>query len=333
MKKRSLLLCAFAVLAGALLYLHQKQSQPKQPRYILRYSDNQSKDYPTTQGGLYFAELVEKRTNGDVKIIVYDSGTLGDEASVIRQVQFGGIDLARVSSAQLIVHEPSMAVLSLPYLYRNSAHMWKVLDGDIGDYFLKQVENCDLIGLSWYDAGARNFYSTKRPLTTLSDLFGLSVRTQEADFMEDFITALGATPDSLPYNEVYTSLSTGAVDAAENNWPSYESAQHYKVAPYVLEDNHIRIPELQILSQRTAATLPADYLEIIRTCAKESSYYERKLWQKQETQSRKNMLDAGVQIFSFSLAERQRFADACEPLYRQYGAGYEDLIARIEQTQ
>lgn len=208
--------------------------------------------------------------------------------------------------------------------------MWKVLDGEIGDAFLGEIESTGLIGLSWYDAGVRNFY-TREPISELADLRGMTIRVQEADYMSDIVRALGAQPKTVPYNEVYSALSTGAVDGAENNWPSYDATLHYRVAPYVLLDGHVRIPEMQILSAETAAALPEEYVQILRECARESALYERQLWREREEEARQRCLDRGVLVTTLSDAERAKFREACQPIYEKYAAGYLDLIAQIQQ--
>ncbi len=324
MKRRWLLPLAAAGMAVLLL----RGGGTNEPEWLLRYAENQPEDYPTTQSAYYFAELVSERTDGAVKITVCADGVLGNESAVIRQVQFGGIDLARVSIAQLVTHAGELSVLTMPYLYRDNRHMWEVLDGEIGDRFLDGLASIGLEGLSWYDAGVRNFYTRER-ITTLDDLRGMVIRVQETDYMSNVVRALGAVPKSIPYNEVYSSLSTGAVDGAENNWPSYEATQHYRVAPYVLLDGHVRIPEVQILSAVTAAELPAEYVQTIHECARESARYERQLWNEREQDARQKCIDSGVTVTALSEAERERFRAACSPVYEVYAEEYSDLIAEI----
>lgn len=319
---------AVAVLSAA-IYLFQR---PERPGYFLRYADNQPEGYPSTEGALYFAKLVEERTGGDVRIHVYEDEALGDEMEVTRQLQFGGIDFARVSTVQLIGHSDGIAVLSLPYLYRDEEHLWRVIDGEIGDRFLGKIGDSGLIGLSWYDGGARNFYTSEAPVRCLEDLKGLTIRTQQVQYTDDMIRVLGAVPKQIPYSAVYSALSTGAVDGAENSWPSYMVREHYKVAKYVFEDEHVRIPEMQLMSAKTAEDLPEEYLEIIRECARESALYERGIWKAFEEDARAGAVEAGVVINTLSEQERERLRQACQPLYDQYGAGYEEMLRQIQEA-
>lgn len=299
------------------------------PEFVLTYAENQAEDYPTTQGAYKFAELVNQRTNGKIEIQVNAGGTLGDERSVIEQLMFGGVDFARVSLSPLAEFVPKLNVLQMPYLYTGPEHMWRVLEGKIGDDFMNSFGDSNLIPLSWYDAGARNFYNSVRPIETLEDIRGMNIRVQESELMVDTIKALGANPVPMAYGDVYSGLQTGKIDGAENNWPSYESTRHYEVAGYYTIDEHTRVPELQLVAQSTWDKLSPEYQNIIRECAQESAVYERKLWQEREKISEKKIREAGCVITELSAEEKARFQDAVSPMYELYCADYVDIIDQI----
>ena len=201
MTRRQLLrlLAAAPALAVTGCTAQSASSQQEKP-LILRYAENQPEDYPTSKAAKAFAELVAQRTGGRVKVLVYSGAELGAEQSVIQQMQFGGVDFSRVSLSQLAEYEPELSVLQLPYLYSDAQQMWRVLDGDIGDEFLAMLDGMDLVGLSWFDAGVRSFY-TREKVTGLDDLQGLTIRVQESDMMSDMITALGAKPAQVVYSK------------------------------------------------------------------------------------------------------------------------------------
>ena len=219
MKKRRILILFAAVVLSAGFFLYHRLRSVRAPEFVLSYAENQTEDYPTTLGAKKFAELVERESSGRIKILVQAEGELGAESGVIAQMQYGGIDFARVSLSQLAEYIPELNVLQMPYLYSDSDHMWKVLDGRIGSDFLEKVSKSELIGLSWYDAGARNFYNSKKPITCLEDMAGMRIRVQESEVMVDMVEALGATALPIPYADVYSALERGTVDGAENNWP------------------------------------------------------------------------------------------------------------------
>ena len=214
--RRQVLTAAAAGAALTLCGCRQQEPEEAKPELILRYAENQPEDYPTTQAALAFAGLMADRTDGRVKVAVYSGGELGAEQSVIQQMQFGGIDFARVSLSQLAEYIPALSVLQLPYLYEDASQMWRVLDGSIGDDFLAMLDQMDLVGLSWFDAGVRSFY-TREKVTDLEQLQGLTLRVQESDMMSEMITDLGAEPVQVVYSQVYAALRNGQIDGAENN--------------------------------------------------------------------------------------------------------------------
>ena len=274
--------------------------------------------------------MVEQKTGGRIHIDVYHGGQLGDEKATIEQLVFGAIDFTRVSISPLSEFDKSLNVLSLPYLYKDAAQMWRVLDGDIGEQFLTNVESAGLVGLSWYDAGARNFYNSKRPVTKLEDLKGLKIRVQESQIMMNMVSALGASATPMAYGEVYSGLQTGVIDGAENNWPSYDSVSHYEVAKYYCLDEHSRVPEMQLVSKITWNKFSDEDKKIIKECALESAKIERELWAEKEKASEEKVKAAGAVITELEAGEKEKFQAAMAPLYAQFGQGYESLIKDIQ---
>lgn len=301
----------------------------KAPEYVFSYADNQPEDYPTVQGAKKFAELVYERTDGRIKINVFAEGEMGNENDVVEQLQYGGIDFARVSVMILADVKSKFNVLQLPFLYRDETHMWKVLDGEIGDEFKKELEGSGLVALSWYDAGARHFYNSSGPIERVEDIKNMRIRVAESDMMAAMVEALGARSVPMAYSEVYAALQTSSIDGAENNWPSYESMRHYEVAKYITLDAHNRIPEMQLVSQATWDHLSGTDREIISTCAEESARYERELWKTREQNVRDMLTKAGCVVTELSTVEHARFREAVMIVYRMYCSEYIDVVNRI----
>lgn len=300
------------------------------PKYVFTYAENQAMDYPTTLGAIKFAYLVHERSKGRIQIKIYADSELGDEPDLVRQLQRGGLDFIRASMSGLTEYNDEANVLVMPYLYKDATHMWKVLDGDIGQEIMDSFNGTGMVALSWYDAGVRNFYSSE-PIYTLEDLSGKVIRIQDSDIMEDIITDLGAIPYPTMFDEVYSALQTGRVDVAENNLSSYESMEHYKVAPYYIVDEHTRIPELQLISQTTYDKLTEEEKEIIISCAQESALYERQLWEEREKVSLERVIASGCIIIYLSKEEKERFRNAVKGVYSKYCGNYMDLIRRIQE--
>ncbi len=323
------LACAAALCMAGCGIAKEDSAPDHTPEYVFTYAENQAEDYPTTLGARRFAELVWERTDGRIEIQVNAGGTLGDERTVIEQMQFGGVDFARVSLSPLAEFVPKLNVLQMPYLYQSSEHMWKVLDGEIGDSFLNSFGSSGLTALSWYDAGSRSFYCRERPIERLEDMKGLRIRVQESDLMVEMIEALGGVAVPLAFDQVYSGLQRGTIDGAENNWASYESTKHYEVAPYYTIDEHTRVPEVQLASDVTWNKLSAEDRQIIRECAQESARYERRVWQQRSQESERVIREAGCAINELSEKELVRFQEAVTPVYKKFCGDYMDIVDEI----
>ena len=299
------------------------------PEFVFTYAENQPEDYPTTQGAYRFAELVKKETRGRILINVKAGGILWEEKSICEQLRFGGIDFMLISLSQLAEFVPKFNVLQLPYLYRNAEHMWEILDGEIGEDFMNSLNGYNLVALSWYDAGARSFYNSVRPIEKLEDMKGLNFRVQESEMMAGMVEALGAKAVPMGYPQVYSALHIGQVDGAENNWPSYESMSHFEVAKYYTVDEHTRVPELQLCAQATWEQLSAEDQTVIRKCALLSAEYEKQLWLEREKASREKVEKAGVVVTELSAEEKRRFQEAVTPVYERYCGGYMEIVQAI----
>ncbi len=295
---------------------------------LLRLADNQKPEHPTSVACDYFASLVEERTEGRIRIIPYHSARLGDEKTTLSQLRYGGIDMVRTSIALLTDYNPELTVLEMPYIYRDSEHMWQVLDSELGDYFLKSLEKSGLEGLCWFDAGARNFYTADRPVFKLSDLEGLYIRVQQSSFMVDLVSILGANPINLPYESVSVQLKQGRIDGAENNFPSYISTGHYLSAPYMIMDGHTRIPEMIVINQIVLNGLDPKDQEILRQAAADASLFQRSLWESEEQKAMEQFLKSGGQVTYPE--DPEEFMKKVQPLYNTYAWRYQELLEAIQ---
>jgi len=290
-------------------------------------------DYPTTLAVQQMGKQLAEQTKGKLGVRVYPSGALGTEKDNIEQLRLGGLDMMRINVGPLNSVVPETLVTVLPFVFRSTEHMRKVLDGPIGDEILAAMESQGLIGLAFYDSGARSFYTVKKPIKSLADMKGLKIRVQQSDIFVAMIEALGANPTPMPYGEVYTALKTGIVDAAENNWPSYESSRHFEAAKYYSQTEHSLAPEVLVFSKKVWDTLPKEDQAAIRKAAKESVPYMRKLWDEREVKSRKVVEAAGSQVNA--VANKQEFIDAMKPVYAKFAStpALQSLVKRIQDTK
>lgn len=310
-----------------------QERQRKVPEYVFSYADNQTGNYPTVQAARRFADQVNQETDGRIEIRVYPNAELGDEDSTVRQVSYGGIDFCRCSLSNLPDYSEETLVLQLPYLYEDRDHMWRVLDGEIGVQVKDSLQGSGMVALSWFDAGVRNFYTTDEAIRCLEDMQGMKIRVQQAELAEDMVEALGAEAVPIVYEAVKDALQTGEIDGAENNWASYEAMQHDEIARYYTVDEHMRVPELMLVSSATWEQLSAEDQATIQRCADAAGLYERELWTARETSAREKCLREGTVEIVLPEREKKRFRDAVSPLYKKYCGDYAELVEKINEIR
>jgi tripartite ATP-independent transporter DctP family solute receptor len=295
----------------------------------LRSADIHPDGYPTVEAVKHFGALLEKRTNGRLKVQVFHSAQLGQEKDTIEQTRFGVIDLNRINMGPFNNLIPETFVPALPFIFRSVDHMRKTMDGPIGDQILKAFEPHGLVALAFYDSGARSFYNAKRPINSPADLKGMKVRVIQSDLFVDLVNALGANATPMPPGEVYSALQTGVVDGAENNWPSYDSFRHFEVAKFYSLTEHSMSPEVLVMSKKSFDKLSSTDQEAVRQSAKESVAKMRELWEAREKVSEEKIRAAGNAI---NKVEKQPFIDAMKPVYEKYvkDAKLKELVARIQ---
>jgi len=322
----------FGIIALALLLILLPSMLFAQAKpIVLRLAETHPKGYPTEMGDEEFARLVKERSNGRIIVEVYPGSQLGEEKAVIEQVQFGAIDMTRVSISPVSAFVPKLDAFQMPYLYRDSDHMWKVLKGNIGMELLASLEPFGFIGLGWFEAGARSFYNSKKPVYAPSDLKGMKIRVQESELMLGLVRSFGAIPTPMPYGEVYSGLQTGVVDGAENNPPSYYSASHYEVAKYYTLDEHTMVPEIIIGSKISLGRLSKADQDLIKQAAMDAIDYQRAQWDAYVKVSMDKVKAAGCTIIP--IPDKTEWMKAVEPMYKQQSKEIQDLVARIRAVK
>ena len=332
MDRRTVLQLGGFTAAGALLPGLQSQACAQQRR-ILKAADVHPLGYPTVEAVIRVGKKLEAATSGRLSIQMYPSTQLGGEKEMIEQAQVGAIAIARISVGPMGPVVPEFNVFNLPYVFRDDAHMERVIDGDIGDELLKKLSDhstAGLIGLGWMNSGTRHFYNSKRPVRSIDDLKGLKLRTIGNPVFIDTVNALGGTGVAMGFDQLLSALQTGVIDGAENNYPTYDTGQHFRYAKYFSLTGHLILPELVIFSKRIWGLLSRDDQDLIMRLAKEAQQDQRKLWYEMEAKSLKHMGEVGVELSEIS--DKQRFVDAVKPVWDKYGAEHVTLLKRIIQT-
>jgi tripartite ATP-independent transporter DctP family solute receptor len=306
-----------------------------QQKTVWKAADVHPAGYPTVVAVEHLGKKMEKATNGRISVQMYGTMQLGGEKEMIEQAQVGALQLPRVSVGTLGPVVDDLNVFNMPYVFRNTAHMQKVVDGPIGKELLDKVTNSGkgLVGLCWMDAGARSLYSTKKPINVLADLKGMKFRVMGNPIFVDMMNALGGNGVPMGYDQVFNALQTGVIDGAENNPPSFVFDNHYQVAKYYTIDEHLIIPELLLFSKKNWDALSKGDQDLVHKFAREAQFDERRLWAEYEKQAMAKAKAAGIQIIQISAKDKKAMQDAVKPVWDKYGPKYAAMVKRIQAVK
>lgn len=290
---------------------------------VLKVAHSLPTSHPVHHGLEFMAQRVDELSNGTLTLKVFPNEQLGSETECLEKVQTGTLDITKTSSAPIGNFVPIYQVFSLPYLFRDEAHFWATLDGEIGREMLERISTqadgqaTGLQGLGYFDSGSRSFYAGK-PILTPSDLKGMKVRVMNDQVAMDMVQAMGGSPTPIAYGELYTALKQGTVDGAENNPPSFVTSRHYEIAKHYSLDHHARIPDVIVMSMDVWNTLSAEQQGWIKQAVEEASEFQRTEWQKETDKCLAQLKEAGVNIVE---PKSELFRQATESVRQKYATG------------
>lgn len=298
---------------------------------VLKLSHVLDQSHPVHTAMVFMKKDLEKRSKGRVKLEIFPNGQLGSETESIEQVQRGVLAMVKTSAAPLEGFIPDMALFSLPYLFRDEDHYWKVLLGDVGQELLAAGKDKGLKGLCYYDSGSRSFYTTDGPILSPADLVGRKIRVLKSKTAMDMISAMGGAPTPIPWGELYTALQQGMVDGAENNPPSFLSSRHFEVTKQYSLDEHTRVPDIVVFSQRIWDGLSPEVQGWVTESAAASVEFQRKLWKQKTDEALAELEKAGVKIHH---PDKAPFLAKVQSMYEPLkGTRLGALVKRVQETK
>jgi len=318
-----------AVLLGAALFSLPAAAQQKM---VLKATDVHPLGYPTVEAVVRMGAKLEKATQGRLSIQMYPSMQLGGEKEMIEQAQVGALQIARISVGAMGPVVDDLNVFNLPFVFRDEAHMRKVIDGPIGKDLLERTSNAPtsrLIVLGWMDAGTRNVYANK-PAAKPADLKGMKIRMMGNPLFVETMNAMGGNGVAMGFNELFGALQTGVVDGAENNPPTLLAQNHYQVSKVYSLTGHLIIPEIFVFSKRNWEQLPKADQDLLKKVSREAQFEQRKLWDAYVGEAEAKLKAAGIQ---FVPADKAAFYKATQPVRDKYGAKYAAILKRIQETK
>jgi len=260
-------------------------------------------------------EELYRLSSGTMDLKIYPNQQLGSERECLELLQIGSLDVTKVSTGVLENFSPNMKVFGLPYLFRDKAHSFKVLDGEIGKKLLDETLAFRIKGLAYYDAGSRSFYTKSKPIYTPADLEGLKVRVMESVTAMKMVESMGGSPTPISWGELYTSLQQEVVDGAENNPPSFYLSKQFEVCKYYTLDEHTTLPDVLVCGSYFWDSLNEEQKKWMQEAVDISVHYQRTLWAASEANSLEQLEKSGVQII---YPDKSAFAQLVKPVYDLY---------------
>jgi tripartite ATP-independent transporter DctP family solute receptor len=297
---------------------------------VLKLAHGLDVSHPVHLAMVHMAEQAAEISSGRLRIEIHPGGQLGEERELIEMLQIGSIAMTKVSASPLESFVSEMSVFSIPYLFRDQAHLWQVLDGEIGASLLQAGVAYHLLGLGYYDAGPRSFYTTDTPIRTPEDLAGLKIRVQKSITSTRMIQVLGGSATPIDWGELYSALQQGVVDGAENNAPSFYLSRHYEVSRFFTLDEHTWVPDILLISTLVWDDLTHEEQGWLKEAAAASVREQRRLWKEASEEALAAVRSAGVEIIE---PDREAFRRAAEPMLDGYqGTFVYDLVEAIRRT-
>jgi tripartite ATP-independent transporter DctP family solute receptor len=325
-KKSKHFIVFFLLLSG--LFLNPACRQTSNTA-VLKLAHGLDPSHPVHKAMEFLARRVEESSAGRLRIDIYPSEQLGSERECLELLQIGSLDMTKVSCSVLEGFVPSMSVLSLPFIFRDEDHRFKILEGEIGKKLLLDGEKYWLRGLCYYDAGTRSFYTKNRPILNPEDLAGLKIRTQESPTSIRMVQALGGSPTPIAWGELYSALQQGVVDGAENNPPSFHLSRHYEVCKFYSLDEHTGVPDVLLISTKSWQDLSEEFKTILQKAAEDSALLQKKLWKEATKEALEQVREAGVEVL---YPDKSVFAEKIESLYREL-ENHPEISSLIQQMR
>jgi len=288
--------------------------------------------HPVHKALVFMSSDLEKRSGGTMTIEIYPNQQLGSERQALELLQIGSLGMTKVSAAVMENFSPNMKVFGLPYLFRDRAHAFEVLDGEIGQELLDGGQKYWLKGLGYYDSGSRSFYTKEKPIETPEDLKGLKIRVMESVTAMNMVSSLGGSPTPISWGELYTSLQQGVVDGAENNPPSFYLSRHYEVCKFYSLDEHTTVPDVLIIGTHLWNALDVQQQQWVQEAATASVKHQRILWAAAEKEAIQEVQKAGVQVLRPNKTLFQQKVVSMFEDYKDENEVYE-LIHRIQAVK
>jgi tripartite ATP-independent transporter DctP family solute receptor len=328
--KRLLLRAGLAAIAFAALGVASAQDVKDR---TIKFATQNPKGHPIVMGMEKFAEIVNAKSGGKMKVNLFPGGTLGGDAPNISALQGGTLEMVVMNSGILASQVKEFAVFDFPFMFANPQEADAVVDGPFGKMMLDKLAAKNIHGLAYWELGFRNITNSRRPLTKVEDISGLKLRVIPNAINVDWVTALGANPTPMAFPEVYAALDQKAIDGQENPVTVINANKFYEVQKHLAITNHQYNPQTVIVSKKLWDSLSGAEKKILADAAVEAAAFQRKASREQSGQALDNLKKNGMQVTEFSPAEMAKFREKMKPVLDKHAASVGPEVVSALQAE
>jgi tripartite ATP-independent transporter DctP family solute receptor len=294
-------------------------------------SSNQPDSHPTVIALKNFAKSLEEVSNGTMKADVYSSGVLGSDRETLELVQFGVVDMTAVGVSTIEAYEKTYSTFSVPYLFDNKEHYYRVMDSDyMNKEIFQRTASVGFIVKTWFDAGARSFYTKDKQIIEPSDLNGLKMRTLASPTLMKMVSLMGGNPTPLDWGEVYAALQQGVIDGLENNELALTVNKHAEVAKEFSNTKHLYAPDVLIVNKKTYDKLSENQRQLLDEELHQLSLAQRKLWDKATEEAINESKEKGVH---FTDPDIEAFKESVQPMHKEVEKDFPEFYEVINSLK
>jgi tripartite ATP-independent transporter DctP family solute receptor len=312
--KRLFLKTLVAALSVAALGVAQAQTK------TIKFVNQNAKGHPIVLGMEKFAEIVEAKSGGKLKVQVYPGGVLGSDQANVSALQGGTLEMASMNSGIFASLVKDFAIYDFPFLFANPAEADAVVDGSFGKSLHAKLEEKGLVGLGYYELGFRHISNSKRPINKVEDIAGLKLRVIPNPINIDWVSALGANPTPLPFPELYAALEQKAVDGQENPVATINGTKLYEVQKHLALTNHQYNPQSIVVSKKFWDGLSASDKQIVQDAVAESIKYQREQSRTLAASLLETLKQNGMQVTELPAAEVAKLREKMKPVIAKHSA-------------
>jgi tripartite ATP-independent transporter DctP family solute receptor len=294
-------------------------------------SSNQPDTHPTVIALKEFAKSLEEKSQGSLKAKVYSSGVLGSDRETLELVQFGVVDMTAVGVSTIEAYEDTYSTFSVPYLFDDKEHYYRVMDSDyMNKEIFQRTASVGFVVKTWFDAGARSFYTRDKAIKEPADLNGMKMRTLASPTLMKMVTLMGGNPTPLDWGEVYAALQQGVIDGLENNELALTVNKHAEVAKEFSNTRHLYAPDVLIVNKKMYDKLSGNQRDILDEEIHQLSLNQRELWQAATEDSIKEAKEKGVH---FTDPNIEAFKETVKPMHEDIAEKFPEFYEVIESSK